>query len=818
MSKNKLLLLLALLLAAATGAWAQGPWTSGACTVTFSDGVMTVSGTGAMADYKDYNATPWYGKDIETIVIESGVTSIGVYAFAGSEDLESVSIPASVTSIGDGAFEDCGINTTTPLTVSFAEGSTPLTIGERAFNYANLKSIDIPNRVTSIGERAFNSCSNLESVSIPASVTSIGEGAFRNCSMLAKVYIYAPSLTTYGADAFQSNASGRKIYVLPEAVDTYKAGWSAYAADIEAMTLYATSIKEGTKDADKWTISPNPAPEGSPVTLQYTGRLKVKGVKATSEAAAKPDLLPAVFTVDAGKTVKFSKGNLQATYNGSSWIWGFAEHQWDYIIGNAAGNTSINGNGTVSANGTVDLFGWVGASSTWTGAAQYGISNSTATNNVDGYGNVGGEAQKVGWGATVGTGWRTLTRLEWLYLLSERATGVTVNSTDNARYTQATINTDGTAVKGLIIFPDSYAGGSPAGVTWGTINAKSTFETTCTSAGWTALEAAGCVFLPAAGYRQASNVTDAGIGGGYWSSSSNTAPYAFALYFESDYMTIQYGGSRKYGFSVRLVQATSDAEPAAPASTTLNNTITAWTAGTYAVPAGGLTYSDAITVSGDVTLTLTDGETLTLNKGISLAEGATLTVEGNGTMNVNGTNENTTSTVAGSTGTLILTSGTLTATGGNGGSVDVLENDAHGGNGGVAINGSVIVSGGSLTARGGNGGSVDFQSANCSGGNGGDAISGSVIVSGGTLTASGGNGGSVGDFCENCSGGNGGDAISGTLTKNGGSTSVNDGSNGSIGGNCDESTAGTGGTSEAGSGGDIPNSDPYTPGGDPFSF
>lgn len=263
--------------------------------------------------------------------------------------------------------------------------------------------------------------------------------------------------------------------------------------------------------------------------------------------------LPAVFTVDAGKTVKFSKGNLQATYNGSSWIWGFAEHQWDYI-GNAAGNTSINGNGTVSANGTVDLFGWVGASSTWTGAAQYGISNSTATNNEDGYGNVGGEAQKVGWGATVGTGWRTLTMLEWLYLLSTRETGVTVNSTNHARYTMAIINTDGTAVNGLIIFPDSYAGGSPAGVTWGTINAKSTFETTCTSAGWAALEAAGCVFLPAAGYRDASTVKEAGVGAGYWSCSSGTADKAIGPYFESNWMSIQYNCSRKYGFSVRLVR------------------------------------------------------------------------------------------------------------------------------------------------------------------------------------------------------------------------------------------------------------------------
>ena len=292
--------------------------------------------------------------------------------------------------------------------------------------------------------------------------------------------------------------------------------------------------------------------DGTDIDITDTNNNLVAGkIYNINRSASAP--LPAVFTVDAGKTVKFSKGNLQATYNGSSWIWGFAEHQWDYI-GNAAGNTSINGNGTVSANGTVDLFGWVGASSTWTGAAQYGISNSTATNNVDGYGNAAGEAQKVGWGATVGTGWRTLTRPEWLYLLSTRETGITVNSTDHARYTQAIINTDGTEVKGLIIFPDGYTGGTPAGVSWGTINAKSTFNTTCTSAGWTALEAAGCVFLPAAGYREASNVTDAGIGAGYWSSSSSNAPYAFGLYFESDYMTIQYGGSRKYGFSVRLVR------------------------------------------------------------------------------------------------------------------------------------------------------------------------------------------------------------------------------------------------------------------------
>ena len=70
-----------------------------------------------------------------------------------------------------------------------------------------------------------------------------------------------------------------------------------------AQDTYKVSMKDGVKDADKWTISPNPAPEGSPVTIQYTGRLKVKGVTATVEAPAATPTLAEATAEDYGKVV-----------------------------------------------------------------------------------------------------------------------------------------------------------------------------------------------------------------------------------------------------------------------------------------------------------------------------------------------------------------------------------------------------------------------------------------------------------------------------------------------------------------------------------
>ena len=270
-------------------------------------------------------------------------------------------------------------------------------------------------------------------------------------------------------------------------------------------------------------------------------------------------LVPFTVGVKSGKKVKvvFAPGNLQATWDGSKWSWAFAANQWDYI-GKAAGNTSINGNGTVrNSNVTVDLFGWVAESSNWKGAAQYGISNST-DDSPSTYGHSSDDNLKSDWGNTIGSGWRTLTSLEWSYVFYSRTSGSTVNGTINARYTLATINTESTGVNGLIFFSDGITVASDEATSWGIINGfkdGNTWDdaTKCTSAQWTALAAKGCVFLPAAGYRVGTEVSGDGLEGLYWSSKSGSGVYAWGLNFNEEELT--YGDYCRYaGSSVRLVR------------------------------------------------------------------------------------------------------------------------------------------------------------------------------------------------------------------------------------------------------------------------
>ena len=282
----------------------------------------------------------------------------------------------------------------------------------------------------------------------------------------------------------------------------------------------------------------------------YNVTVKINSAPALNDA----------FTInESGTQVYFAPGNLQATYDGTSWTWAFAANQWDYI-GNAVGNTAVTDSSPfISENGTVDLFGWVGASSTWTGVAQYGITSSTRLNNINGYGESAYEGLKSDWGNTISDGysWRTLTSDEWSYVFNTRTTSSTVFGTPHARYAHATINTDGTSVNGIILFPDVVNIDDSEVTTPGSVNVSSSWATKCTSAQWDALADKGCVFLPTAGSRNGASVSSTGLSGAYWSSSPSNgwADVSTAKGFSFGFNTLNtvYSG-RHNGFSVRLAR------------------------------------------------------------------------------------------------------------------------------------------------------------------------------------------------------------------------------------------------------------------------
>ena len=184
---------------------------------TFSGGTLTISGEGAMDDFDspwgDYDSStaPWSELDINEIVVEDGVTSIGDYAFEGCHSLTEIVMPDSVTSIGDGAFDSC-----TSLT-SVAIPDSVTSIGEGAFTYcASLESITIPYGVTSIGDSAFEDCSSLTEIVMPDSVTSIGYNAFKWCSSLTEIVI-PDSVTSIRSWAFM-NCTSLESITMPDSV------------------------------------------------------------------------------------------------------------------------------------------------------------------------------------------------------------------------------------------------------------------------------------------------------------------------------------------------------------------------------------------------------------------------------------------------------------------------------------------------------------------------------------------------------------------------------------------------------------------------
>lgn len=164
--------------------------------------------------------------DIESVTLPDSLTTIEKNAFYNCEKLKSVTIPQNVSSIGLAAFvEGLSESSLTEIKVdpenpyfSEKDGVVFSKDGTKLIVFPSGRSGDyqIPDGTVSVGDYAFYYCVNVSSITVPGSVRSLGEGAFGNCSSLTKA-VLNEGLEEIGEYVFQSNSGIRDI-IIPASV------------------------------------------------------------------------------------------------------------------------------------------------------------------------------------------------------------------------------------------------------------------------------------------------------------------------------------------------------------------------------------------------------------------------------------------------------------------------------------------------------------------------------------------------------------------------------------------------------------------------
>lgn len=206
---------------------ANARWEYDAATKTLS-----ISGSGDMTDYETdpvmgiENTPPWdaYREEIEHVIINEGITSIGAEAFGCERsdkiysNLSSASIAPTVKKIGDAAFEGAE-------KLKSIELQSVTSIGRRALAYTGLESIYIPASVEAITEdgtdfewaSCFRGCINLQSITVASGnpkYRSVDGVLFAENALLCypagkadASYVVPSGTTRIAGEAFRDNSN-----------------------------------------------------------------------------------------------------------------------------------------------------------------------------------------------------------------------------------------------------------------------------------------------------------------------------------------------------------------------------------------------------------------------------------------------------------------------------------------------------------------------------------------------------------------------------------------------------------------------------------
>ena len=187
---------------------------------TLENGILTITGQGAMTNYASASTAPWYSRrnEITKIVVDAGITAIGSNSFTFCQNARAVSLPDGLLIIGKNAFWGCENLTSVSLPDSleymgtcafFGSGLTAVTVpaGVTVLEQGvfaqcqQLKTATLPESMVAIHKDAFSRCYALRALSLPTSLETIGEHAFFSCVQL-KELTFSENLSSIGPAAF----------------------------------------------------------------------------------------------------------------------------------------------------------------------------------------------------------------------------------------------------------------------------------------------------------------------------------------------------------------------------------------------------------------------------------------------------------------------------------------------------------------------------------------------------------------------------------------------------------------------------------------
>ena len=244
-----------------------------------ASGTLTVTGSCDMEDYSASSPAPWagYRNKIKKVIVESGVTGIGSYAFENCKNLSSVEIGNTVQKIGEGAFSNC----------------------------LKLKSVTIPSSVDTIAYGAFWWCPDLDTVYFEGNAPEMGDEIFHNMSLTAYYVANDKTWTSAKRGNYGGHVTWKTWYGNREEGSIY----------VDPMNLGEISVNNKGKGYSWYTLTDA---KGSPITdteIEYTIGSTCKTTKTNARgefAVASPTV-----TKDTEFTVKITTKDARPLKNAS---------------------------------------------------------------------------------------------------------------------------------------------------------------------------------------------------------------------------------------------------------------------------------------------------------------------------------------------------------------------------------------------------------------------------------------------------------------------------------------------------------------------